>query len=58
MAARLGRPPKENRKSKEIHIRVTPEEKAEVMEYSHRTGITLLALLQKGIEADKAERKE
>ena len=51
MSPRTGRPPSTNPKSERIGIRVTPEEKAEIMQASHETGLSLLDLLKKGVEA-------
>ena len=51
----MGRPPSKNPKSERIGIRVTPAEKAEVMNASHELGLSLLELIQKGIEAARKE---
>lgn len=53
MSPKTGRPPKDNPKSASIHIRVTPEEKTAIMEYSRKTKKTCLELLLAGIEANK-----
>lgn len=53
MKKRTGRPPTENPKSERLFIRVTPEEKKEIHEYSKSSGLSLLELLKKGIEATK-----
>lgn len=36
-------------------MRVTPQEKAEIMQATHETGLSLLELLKKGIEAVRKE---
>ena len=53
MSPRTGRPPKKNPKSERLYMRVTPQEKKEIMKASHETGLSLLDLLKKGIEAVK-----
>lgn len=50
---RTGRPPIENPRSASIHIRVTQEEKNEIMEYCKESQKTCLDLIKLGIEADK-----
>lgn len=55
MSPKTGRPPKDNPRSASIHIRATPGEKAEIMDYCNMTGKTCLELLKIGIEADKKE---
>ena len=46
-----GRPPIENPKSERLFIRVTPAEKAEIRDFAQKTGLSLLELIRKGIEA-------
>lgn len=53
MSPRTGRPPKENPKSASIHLRVTPKEKEEIMNYCRKHKITCLELLKMGMKADK-----
>lgn len=53
MSPRSGRPPLDNPKSARIEIRVTPEEKKEIMEYARSQKISLLDLLRLGIKAGK-----
>lgn len=55
MAPRMGRPPKpeEEVRSAGVHIRVTPSEKKEIMDYCEMSGKTCRELLHLGIEADK-----
>lgn len=56
MSPKTGRPPKENPRNASIHIRVTQEEKDEIMGYCKATGKTCLDLIRVGIKAD--ERKK
>ena len=53
MAMRIGRPHAENPKTERLFIRVSPDEKAEIQEFSKKSGLSLLDLLKKGIEATK-----
>lgn len=55
MSPRTGRPPKDNPRSASIHIRVTPDEKKQIMDYCVETGKTCLELLQIAISVDKKE---
>ena len=53
MSPRTGRPLSKNPKSAKMEIRVTPEEKKTIMDFSQKSGYSLLELLKKGIEAVK-----
>lgn len=53
MAPARGRPPIENPKSERLFIRVTPEEKKAIHQFSKESGYSLLELIRKGIEAVK-----
>ena len=53
MSQSRGRPKLETTKSERLFIRVTPQEKAEIQTFSKQSGYSLLALIQKGIEAVK-----
>lgn len=53
MTPSQGRPRIENPKTERLFIRVTPEEKAEIQEFTKETGYSLLGLIRKGIEAVK-----
>ena len=53
MSPSRGRPKLETTKSERLFIRVTPQEKAEIQAFSKQSGYSLLALIQKGIEAVK-----
>ncbi len=52
---KMGRPPKPEGevRSLGIHIRVTPTEKEEIMDYCKKSGKTCRELLHLGIEVDK-----
>ena len=53
MSGKMGRPPIENPKNASIHIRVTLQEKKEIMEYCKKNKKTCLDLIKIGIKADK-----
>ena len=53
MSPKTGRPPAENPKTARIDIRVTPEEKTEIMDFSKLHKISILGLIRKGMEAVK-----
>lgn len=53
MSPRTGRPPIEKPKSDRFNIRVSPEEKKEILDFSKDTGIGLLELLKIGMETEK-----
>ena len=53
MSPRTGRPLSDNPKSERIFVRVTPDEKHEIMEYSKQSGLSILDLIKLGIEAAK-----
>lgn len=51
MSPRTGRPPVDNPKTERLFIRVSPDEKREIQEFSKSSGYGLLELIKKGIEA-------
>lgn len=53
MSPSQGRPKSDNPKAERLYIRVTPQEKAEIYEFTQKTGYSLLELIRKGIEAVK-----
>lgn len=57
MSPRTGRPKSNNPMNERLHIRVTKEEKDEIMKVSSESGYTLLELLRKGIETVKGQKK-
>lgn len=48
-----GRPKIENPKTERLFIRVTPKEKAEIQEFTKKSGYSLLELIRMGIESVK-----
>lgn len=57
MSPKTGRPPVENPKTDRFNIRVTPEEKKEILKFSKESGKGLLDLLRIGIETVKRKEK-
>ncbi len=53
LSPRTGRPPAENPKSERLHIRVTPNEKAEIQEFCKKFEVSMLDLIRRGMEAMK-----
>ena len=53
MAPSQGRPKSDNPKTERLFIRVTPKEKAEIQDFTRKSGFSLLELIRKGIEAVK-----
>lgn len=53
MSPSQGRPRSENPKNERLYIRVTPKEKAEIQAAAKETGLSLLDLIKKGIQAVK-----
>ena len=56
MSSRTGRPPLDNPKSERITLRVTPDEKSEIMKYSKESKKGLLELLKIGVDAAKKKK--
>ena len=56
MSPKTGRPPADNPKIARIDIRVTPEEKNKIMNFSKKYKITILDLIMKGIDAVMKEK--
>ncbi len=57
MSNKKGRPKLDNPKNERIYIRVTKEEKEEIMNFSNKSGYTILDLIKKGIEKVKGQKK-
>jgi hypothetical protein len=57
MSNKKGRPKLDNPKNERIYIRVTKEEKEEIMNFSDKSGYTILDLIKKGIEKVKGQKK-
>lgn len=58
MSPRTGRAKSNNPMNERLHIRVTKEEKDEIMKVSSESGYTLLELLRKGIETVKGQKNK
>jgi len=57
MSPRTGRPKSDNPMNERMFIRVTKEEKEEIMQFSKDSGYTLLELIKIGIEKVKSLKK-
>lgn len=57
MSPTKGRPKLDNPKNDRIYIRATKEEKKEIMDFSDKSGYTLLELLKIGIEKVRGQKK-
>ncbi len=55
MSPQIGRPPIDNPKSDRFNIRVSPNEKKEILKFSKESGKGLLDLIKIGIETVKSE---
>lgn len=51
MSPKMGRPPSANPKTERIFIRVTAEEKSEIMAFCSEKKLTCLDLIRKGMKA-------
>ncbi len=58
MSPRTGRPKTDNPMSERLHIRISPQEKEEIMKFASEYGYTLLELIRIGIEKVKDKKKE
>lgn len=50
-----GRPKLDNPKNERIYIRATKDEKKEIMDFSNKSGYTILELIKVGIEKVKGQ---
>jgi hypothetical protein len=57
MSPRTGRPKSDNPMNDRIYVRVTREEKKEIMDFSSKNGYTILELIRIGIEKIKNQKK-
>ncbi len=57
VSPRTGRPKTDNPMSERLHIRVSPQEKDEIMKFSSESGYTLLELIRLGIEKVSGHKK-
>ena len=58
MSPRTGRPKSDNPMNDRIYVRVTNEEKKEIMDFSSKNGYTILELIRIGIEKIKNQKKQ
>lgn len=57
MSTKKGRPKLDNPKNERIYIRVAKDEKKEIMDFSGKSGYTILDLIKIGIEKVKGKKK-
>lgn len=57
MSHTKGRPKLDNPKNDRIYIRVTKDEKKEIMDFSDKSGYTILDLIKIGIEKVRGQKK-
>ncbi len=57
MSPRTGRPKSDNPKDSNLYIRVTKEEKEEIMNFSRESGYSLLEIIKIGIEKIRGKKK-
>ena len=57
MSPTKGRPKLDNPKNDRIYIRVTKDEKKEIMDFSDKSGYTILDLIKVGIEKVRGQKK-
>lgn len=57
MSPRTGRPKTDNPMNERLYVRVTKEEKEEIMEFSSETGFSILEIIRAGIEKLKGQKK-
>ena len=57
MSPRTGRPKSENPMNDRIYVRVTKQEKKEIMVFSSESGYSILELIRIGIEKIRSQKK-
>ena len=57
MSHTKGRPKLDNPKNDRIYVRVTKDEKKELMDFSDKSGYTILDLIKIGIEKVRGQKK-
>lgn len=57
MSTAKGRPKLDNPKNDRIYIRVTKDEKKEIMDFSDKSGYAILDLIKIGIEKVRGQKK-
>ena len=58
MSPRTGRPKSENPMNDRIYVRVTKQEKKEIMDFSSENGYSILELIRIGIEKIRSQKKQ
>lgn len=56
MSPRTGRPKSENPMNDRIYVRVTKQEKKEIMDFSSENGYSILELIRIGIEKIRSQK--
>lgn len=57
MSPRTGRPKADNPMSDRLYVRVTKEEKKEIMDFSASSGYSILEIIREGIKLIKGQKK-
>lgn len=57
MSPRTGRPKVENPMSDRLYVRVTKEEKKEIMDFSASSGYSILEIIREGMKLIKGQKK-
>ena len=57
MSPRTGRPKVDNPMSERLYVRVSKQEKDEIMKFSSESGYSILELIRAGIEKLKGQKK-
>ena len=57
MSPRTGRPKVDNTMNERLYVRVSKQEKDEIMKFSSESGYSILELIRAGIEKLKGQKK-
>ena len=57
MSPRTGRPKVDNPMNERLYVRVSKQEKVEIMKFSSESGYSILELIRAGIEKLKGQKK-
>ena len=57
MSPRTGRPKVDNSMNERLYVRVSKQEKDEIMKFSSESGYSILELIRAGIEKLKGQKK-
>ena len=58
MSPRTGRPKVDNPMNERLYVRVSKQEKDEIMKFSSESGYSILELIRAGIEKLKGQKKQ